>query len=287
VIGIGTMGAAMTGRLLSAGIEVDVWSRNPDASKVLVDLGATAHDEASEAVASANVVVTMLPTVDSIEEVMFDRAVVDAMGPNATWVQMATIGVAATERFAQQCALRRPDVTFVDAPVSGSREPAESGELLILASGAEDAHAPLEPIFSAIGRRTMWLGAVGAGSAMKLILNTWLAFQVEGAAECSALAEAFGVDPESVFDALGDSPLASRYALAKLRRMVDDDLRADFSLEWALKDLDLVASDGGTIAAPVAGAIAERWRDLVEGGSGRLDVSAARRGLGPSSSKSS
>jgi 3-hydroxyisobutyrate dehydrogenase len=280
VIGIGTMGHAMAGRLLGAGLLVNVWSRHPTSTREFIELGATAYADAREAVANAEVVVTMLATFDAIKEVMFEAKTLDAMAPNSTWVQMATIGVSATHQLAIKTTVLRSDVAFVDAPVSGSREPAESGQLLILASGPEKTRELLEPLFGALGKRTMWLGSAGAGSAMKLVLNTWLAFQTEGAAESAALADILGVVPTQLREALSDSPLASNYALTKLQRMLDEDFHADFALDWALKDLDLVASDSDTRATPVAGAIAKRWRNLVKSGSSGLDVSAARRGLG-------
>jgi 3-hydroxyisobutyrate dehydrogenase-like beta-hydroxyacid dehydrogenase len=115
---------------------------------------------------------------------------------------------------------------------------------------------------------------------MKLVLNTWLAFQTEGAAEAAALAERLGLTPSALFAALDQNPLVSPYSLSKLTKMVDEDYRSDFSLDWALKDLDLVASEAGAGVAPIAGAIAERWRGLVHDGASGLDVSAARLGLG-------
>lgn len=279
VIGTGTMGNAMASRLLGASMNVAVWSRHPASTEPSVELGATAYNEAADAVAEADVVITMLPTYDVIREVMFDAKAVDAMRPNATWAQRATIGITATGRLATLTEVRRPDVAFVDAPVSGSREPAESGQLLILASGPSNEAGVLGEVFRALGKRTMWLGSTGAGSAMKLVLNTWLAFQTEGAAESAALAESLGVAPSLLRKALSDSPLASSYALAKLDRMLDMDFQADFAIDWALKDLDLVASDADAEAAPVASAIASRWREFVRSGSSGLDVSAARRGL--------
>jgi 3-hydroxyisobutyrate dehydrogenase-like beta-hydroxyacid dehydrogenase len=114
---------------------------------------------------------------------------------------------------------------------------------------------------------------------MKLVLNTWLAFQVEGAAEAAALASHLGLPNDALTDALADNPLASPYARAKLDRMLEGDYHADFSLDLALKDLDLVGADGGAGSAPIAGAIADRWRALVRDGSSGLDVSAARQGL--------
>jgi 3-hydroxyisobutyrate dehydrogenase len=125
----------------------------------------------------------------------------------------------------------------------------------------------------------MWLGPVGAGSRMKLILNTWLAFQAEGAAESLSLATRLHTEPSLLVEALRDNALASPYALAKLEKMIDADFRPEFSIDWALKDLELVGADAGTDAAPVASVIADRWHSLVENGSSGLDVSAASRGL--------
>ena len=115
---------------------------------------------------------------------------------------------------------------------------------------------------------------------MKLILNTWLAFQTEGAAEAASLAGVLGVEPASLTEALRDNALASPYALAKLNKIVAQDFRPEFSIDLALKDLDLVRTEAGAAAAPIAVAIAERWRELVQHGSSGLDVSAAGRGLG-------
>ena len=280
IVGTGTMGTAMGARLIAAGMEVSGWSRHRESTQPLVDLGATGHGDVADAVADADVVVTMLPTAEVTADVMFSAGGIDAMRPGSTWIQMATIGVKGTDSVHTAARTRRPDVTFVDAPVSGSRGPAESGQLLILASGPESAAALLEPVFEAFGRRTMWLGPVGAGSRMKLILNTWLAFQTECAAEAAALAQHLGVDPVSLVDALHDNPLASPYAMGKLDRILKRDFRPDFSLDWALKDLELAEADAGADAAPVAGAIADRWRALVDNGSSGLDVSAAGRGLG-------
>jgi 3-hydroxyisobutyrate dehydrogenase len=280
VIGAGTMGAAMARRLLGAGMGVGVWSRHPASTIPLVESGATSQEKAADAVRDADVVITMLPTSEATADVMLGGGALDAMRPEAIWVQMATIGVEPTEKLAAHTLAQRPDVTFVDAPVSGSRTPAEAGQLLILASGPKEAEELLAPVFGALGRATLWLGPAGAGSRMKLVLNTWLAFQTEGAAEAAALAEHLDVPTPALLAALRDNPLASQYALGKLARMVDQDYHADFSLDWALKDLDLVADAAGAEVAPVAVAIADRWRGLVREGSGGLDVSAARQGLG-------
>ena len=280
VLGVGTMGGAFAERLLGAGFGVVLWSRHIESRTTLTQQGATVRDTAAEAAADADVIITMLPTADATRAVMFDGSALQAMTPGAIWVQMATVGVDATKRFAAEAARRRPDVTFVDAPVSGSRAPAEAGQLLILASGEESAAQRLEPVFGTLGRATLWLGPAGSGSELKLVLNTWLAFQAEGAAEAAALAERLGVANDSLLAALRGNPIASDYAVAKLQKMMEKDFHADFSLDWALKDLDLAVSEGGADAAPIAHAISARWQGLIDTGSSGLDVSAARQGLG-------
>lgn len=280
VLGAGTMGAAMARRLVGMGTSVQVWSRHPKTTMPLVALGATAHYQAADAAANADVVITMLPTLHATGEVMFGTGALRAMRPGAVWVQMATIGVQATDWFVAKTRAERPDVVFVDAPVSGSRAPAETGQLLILASGPKAAARRLEPVFDALGRATLWLGEAGAGSRMKLVLNTWLAFQTEGAAEAAAVAERLGVPVPELFSALSDNPLASPYAMSKLARMVEGDYQPDFALDWAVKDLDLVAAAASPNVAPVAAAIARRWRGLVRNGWSGTDVAAARQGLG-------
>lgn len=170
-------------------------------------------------------------------------------------------------------------MAFVDAPVTGTREPARNGQLTILASGPERARTNLDPVFAALGQRILWLGPAGQGTRMKLVLNTWLAFEVEAVAEVSATAHRLGVPYEGLLKAVQGGPLASGTALARLAKMEGSDHSPQFPLEWALKDLDLTAAAVGPGPAPVAGAIADRWRSLVSQGLGRLDVSAARLGL--------
>ena len=279
VIGTGVMGSAMAARLLDDGHTVRVWNRSPEPLKVLGDAGAVLASDPDDAVAGATVVITMLPTASVADEVMVGGGVIAAIGSGAVWAQMGTLGIDATRTFAEAVQGERPDVLFVDVPVSGSKVPAERGELLVLASGPPAARAIVDPVFEVIGKRTVWLGPAGMGSRMKLVLNTWLAFEIEAAAEIAALTGAFGIADEALTDTIDGSPLVSTFAATKLAKMQARDDTTEFSLAWALKDLDLVTEAAPDGAAPIARAIAERWRGLSEDGAGALDVSAARRGL--------
>ena len=280
VLGLGTMGGAMARNLLRAGLRVNVWDRTPAKADRLTGAGATAHPGPDVAAANADVVITMLPDGPAVTSVAVDQGMLRAVRPRAIWSQMGTIGVRATHELAETVARQRPDVQFVDAPVSGTRGPAETGDLHILASGPEAAHKPLEPVFGAIGGRTMWVGEAGMGSSLKLVLNTWLAFLMEGIAESVALADTLDVDHAVLADALHGSPLEAPAAQAKLAKIEAGDETPDFALRWAAKDIDLALAESGTTTLPVAAAISRRWHELVNAGLGEADVSAARHGLG-------
>ena len=281
VIGLGIMGSAMARNVVDAGLPTSVWNRSQSAAAPLVEAGATTTDEAEDAVRDADVVITMLPDGAAVTSVMIDGHVLEAMAPGAVWAQMGTIGVQPTLDLAATVKEIRKDVLFVDAPVSGSKGPAEQGQLLILASGPEEAAAVVDPVFSAVGRKTQWVGAAGAGSRIKLLVNAWLAFLVEGAAETLALSDRMGIGHDVLAGAIEGGPLASGLAMAKLSKMDSGDFEPEFPLEWALKDVDLTIVEADSPPMPVLAAISRQWHVAVDQGLGRQDISAARRALEP------
>ena len=173
----------------------------------------------------------------------------------------------------------RPDVLFVDAPVSGSKGPAEPGQLLILASGPPAAQAIARPVFSAIGRKTVWLGGeAGQGSRMKLVVNAYMSILIEGVAEALELADQLGVDDAKLAEAIEGGPLDAPIADAKLHKMERGDYAPEFPMQWALKDVDLALARRRR-HAPLLAALSRQWRAAVDAGLGREDVSVARLGL--------
>lgn len=274
------MGSAMARNLLAAGFRTVVWDGSRSATAPLVETGAVAPASATEAVHGVNVVITMLPTPEAVRDVMLDGGALDAMAPGACWAQMGTIGVEATLEIRDRVAGRRSDVMFIDAPVSGSKGPAEHAQLTILASGPSAATQMVEPVFSAIGRQTVWLGEGGKGSQLKLVTNAYLAVLVEGIAEAMALADHWGIEHARLADVIEGGPLDAPLALAKLRKIDEQDFVAEFPLEWALKDVDLAVAAGPAGALPVLTTLSSVWRVAVEQGHGREDVSAIRLALG-------
>jgi 3-hydroxyisobutyrate dehydrogenase len=280
VLGTGIMGSAMARTLVSAGLRTTVWDRSPAATVPLSDAGALAAASPAAAVADAQVVITMLPTAEVVNSVIFAGGVVEALTEGAVWAQMGTIGVAATGEIGGRLGQLRPDVMFVDAPVSGSKGPAEAGQLLILASGPSAAAAAVRPVFSAIGRKTVWLGAAGQGSRMKLVVNAYMSVLIEGVAEALELAGRLGIDDAELAETIEGGPLDAPIADAKLHKMEQGDFAAEFPLEWALKDVDLAIAAAGDDELPLLAALSRQWHAAVDAGHGREDISAARLALG-------
>jgi 3-hydroxyisobutyrate dehydrogenase len=283
VLGTGIMGAAMARRLLAANLRTTVWDRSPSVTTQLHEAGAHVAVSPDVAVQDAAIVITMLPTAEVVNDVVFGGKVTDAFHHSAVWAQMGTIGPDATLDVAGRLGRLRPDVMLVDAPVSGSKGPAESGQLLVLASGPTEAQAILEPAFAAIGRKTVWLGEAGQGSRMKLVVNAYMSALIEGVAEALELADRLGVDSAKLAEAIEGGPLDAPIADAKLHKMEQGDFAPEFPLEWALKDVDLALATAGESGLPMLAALSRQWRAVVDAGHGREDVSAARIGLRESS----
>jgi 3-hydroxyisobutyrate dehydrogenase len=279
VLGVGIMGSAMARNLVAAGLRTSVWDRSPSATATLSEAGALAAASPDEAVRDARVVITMLPTADVVNSVIFD-GVAEAFAEGAAWAQMGTIGVTATTEIAGRLGKVRPDVMFVDAPVSGTKGPAETGQLLILASGPRAAEAIVSPAFSVIGRKTVWLGEAGQGSRMKLAVNAYMSTLIEGVAEAVELADQLGIDAAKLAEAIEGGPLDAPLADAKLLKMERGDFAPEFPLEWALKDVDLAIDAAGGDKLPLLVALSRQWHASVEAGHGRQDVSAVRLALG-------
>src|SRR5438477_9519017 len=154
VVGIGAMGHGMATSALRAGLPTIVWNREPEATRDLAQLGADVAATAGDAAGRAAIVVTMVTDADAVISIARDQGMLAALAPGAIWAQMSTIGLG-IERVAALVQLERPDVTLLDAPVSGSKDPAEQGQLTIFASGPERAHSRVAPLFDALGQRTL------------------------------------------------------------------------------------------------------------------------------------
>jgi 3-hydroxyisobutyrate dehydrogenase len=271
-LGIGTMGHAMATNALKAGIPTFVWNREPGATHGLADLGAKVAESPADAARNAGIVVTMVTDADSVLSIAKDQGMLAALTSGAVWVQMSTIGVAGIERVTALVDAERPDIILIDAPVSGSKEPAEKGQLTIFASGSEAVRSRLEPLFGALGQRTIWVGPVGAGSRLKLVANAWLALEAEAVNTSVALARHLGLETETVVNAFDGSPLVSPWQAAKLARVTHDDFSVQFALSLALKDVHLALEAAADDRFRALASLAGEWQAAVDRGLGDLDL---------------
>ena len=280
VLGTGIMGAGMAQNLIKAGLDVTVWNRNPERARPLVDAGARAANDAAEAVAGADVVVTMLFDADATAEVM--EWALPAVAPEAVWVQTGTVGLDGTARLAELAA--RHGVAFLDAPVLGTRQPAEQGTLTVLVGGPEALREKVAPVFDAVGSKTVWVGPEpGDGHRLKLVANSWVGMVMAGTAQAMALAEALGLDPQLFLDTIAGGPVDTAYSQAKGRAILAGEFPTSFSVTGVTKDAELIAAAmrGAGVDSGVMEAVREAFRRTADAGHGDEDMAAVVHAFRP------
>lgn len=270
-LGTGIMGAPMARHLARAGHDVTVWNRTAEKARPLSDDGAHVAEDPAAAATGAEVVVTMLTDGHAVEDVMVEAA--PALPDGALWWQASTVGIAGIEGLAALAEEHR--LTLVDAPVLGTKGPAESGELVVLASGPPAALSTLQPLFEAVGSKTITLGdEAGAGTRFKLVMNHWVLGVTDAIAETIAFAEAVDLDPAAFLDAIRGGSLDLGYAHLKGPGMIAGDLPVAFPLKHALKDAELIleAGERHDLVLALAATVRERFAAAAAEGHGDADM---------------
>lgn len=276
LLGTGIMGAGMARNLLAAGLPTRVWNRTPEKAAPLAEAGAEVASTPADAVAGADVVVTMLRDGDTVADTI--TAAAPGLAAGQLWLQTTTVGIEATARLAELAT--EHGLVLVDAPVLGTRQPAEQGQLLIFAAGPEEARGRSAPVFDAVGRKTVWLGddpAAGAASRLKLVANSWVLAITSATGEAMALAKALDVDPQGFLDAIEGGPLDLPYLRAKSAAILNGEWEPSFTVSNAGKDADLIVAAGRANGArlDVAEAVAARMHRAEQLGHGEQDMAAA------------
>ena len=280
LLGTGIMGSAMARNLIKAGMEVRAWNRSREKAEPLAEDGAIVVDTPAEAAGGADFLLTMLSDADVIEDVV-SNGVLPALAEGAVWLQMSTVGEEGNEKLARLAA--ESGVAYVDAPVLGTKAPAEQGQLVALASGPEDVRGRCDPVFDAVGSKTVWLGEAGEGSRLKLVVNNWIVGLLGVLAETVAFARATGVDPQKFLETIEGGPLGLPYAQMKGAMMIEEDFPTSFSARLARKDAGLVLDAAGSrdLRMAVASAVAARFDEAIEDGHGEEDMAAVYRAMKP------
>ena len=279
VLGTGIMGAAMARNLVKAGLAVTVWNRTAARALPLAHEGAIVGESPAQAVAEADVVLTMLFDGAAVSDVMTEA--LPAMKPGSVWMLSTTSSLDEIAAFARLADSRGID--FVDAPVLGTRAPAEAGQLTVLAAAKPHTRATLQHICDAVGSRTVWTGedpAAASATRLKLVANSWVVALTNATGETMSLAQALGVDPQAFFDVIDGGPLDNGYLRAKAQLILDDALEPpSFAVDTAAKDARLIFAAGCAHGAELDGieAAIRRYDRVIARGYGGEDMAAAYR----------
>ena len=272
------MGTGMARNIARAGLPLRVWNRTLAKAEPLRADGAVVAATPAEAVADADVIVTMLADGPAVADAMSVAA--SGLRPGQIWAQASTVGPEGLEPLVKIA--RDHGLTFIDSPVQGTRQPAESGQLLIYAAGPEGqdrdaARSRVEPVYDAIGRKTIWFPAVGDASKLKLVANSWVLALTVSIGETIAFAQRLGVDPRLFLESIAGGATDSPYAQGKATAILGDELAPNFPLDMAAKDARLIIEAGETagVHMDVAKAGAERLRRAAANGHARDDMAAA------------
>lgn len=263
----------MARSLLRAGLDVRAWNRTQAKAAPLAADGATVTETAEEAVRGADVVLAMLRDGPAVAAAL--TAASPGLHTGQVLVQSSTVGPDATDDLVRRAA--DLGLVYLDAPVSGTKQPAEQGKLTVFVSGPSAVRETVEPVLDAVGERTVWVAEVpGAASRLKLVVNTWVINLVNSVAECLNLAEGLEIDPRTFLDAMRGGPLDSPYLQGKSAAVLTGDLAPSFTLSTALKDTRLILAAAGAsgVRLDLVAASADRFVRAEAAGHGGEDMIA-------------
>jgi len=279
-LGLGIMGGAMVRNLVKAGFDVTVWNRSQEKCRPLVATGAKQGRTPKDVAANCPVTFAMVSDPSAAGQVCFgEDGVIEAMGPGKAYVDFSTVDPETARRIG--AAVEARGGRFLEAPVSGSRKPAEDGTLVILAGGDRTLFDEVLPAFQVLGKKHLYLGATGNGAAMKIAVNMVMGEMMVALCEGLALANRAGLAPADLLDVLAAGAVANPMFALKGPKIVEGDFGVAFPLKHAQKDLRLALGLGDALAQALPGAAAanECFKAARALGAGDEDFSAVYHAL--------
>lgn len=285
-IGLGIMGGGMARNLLAKGHAVTVWNRSPHRTAPLREAGALVADSPRALAAGAEVVCTCVSDPAALSAVSEGQdGFLAGLKPGTLVIDFSTVGPAAVQALAAACHAR--DARFLAAPVTGSKNGAAAGTLLLMCGGPADTFAAAQPVLSAVGSKAILVGDVAQAAQMKLIGNLILAHMLEGLSEGTALAAAAGLGIEKVLEVVQASGYASPFWDFKGKALAARDFSTNFSVDLMHKDLTLAMEAGHQHGVPLPGAasIREVYQLARAQGLGEQDIVATAAVISPALAK--
>ena len=273
-IGLGHMGIPMATNLHKAGYQVTVWNRNRAKTEVLLSLGVHAVEQAKNLWNDCDVVISMVSDDQAVREIYTGQDGI--LIPQATGkiaIDMSTVSPETSRYVAEKC--EALGISFLDAPVSGSVQPARDGNLIIMVGGEEKIVEQVKPLFDVLGKMAIHLGGHGAGSKAKLAINLLLGITVQGLAETVQYARNQGIHPKDMLAIINESSVSSGISRGKSQSILDNHFPAAFPLKHMAKDLRLAHETGAS--SPLAESVYTSFQAALQEGLGDQDMMAIMR----------
>eukprot|EP00252_Welwitschia_mirabilis_P014863 TRINITY_DN32914_c0_g1_i1.p1 TRINITY_DN32914_c0_g1~~TRINITY_DN32914_c0_g1_i1.p1 ORF type:complete len:294 (+),score=80.86 TRINITY_DN32914_c0_g1_i1:106-987(+) len=274
-LGLGIMGKAMAENLLKNGFSVTVWNRTLPKCEELVGKGASLGTTPAEVVRKCKYTIAMLADPHAALSVVFNKdGVLEQMSPEKCYIDMSTVDADTSKKIGK--AIIEKHGRYLEAPVSGSKKPAEDGQLIILAAGDKTLNDEITPVFNVLGKRTFFLGEVGNGAKMKLVVNMIMGSMMNALSEGLALADKSALSEETLLNILDLGAIANPMFKLKGPSMIQDKYPPAFPLKHQQKDmrLALALGDEAGVSMPVAAAANEVFKSARTAGFGDHDFSA-------------
>ena len=278
-IGLGIMGSRMAANLQKKGHELVVYNRTREKADALVAAGALWSPTPAAVASQVKVLITMLSTPDAVAQTAVNGkdAFLQSLEPGSLWIDCSSVNPSFSRTMAEQA--KRRGIRFVDAPVAGSKGPAEQAQLIFFAGGEKADVDEARPLFGAMGKTAHHLGGVGMGTSMKMVNNLMLSQAMVAFSEAVVLGESLGIPQDMMLNALLSSPVAAPFLALKRSKIESGSFDTEFPLRWMYKDMQLVAETAyeAGVAIPAAQAAKELYALAVRRGLGGLDFSGVYR----------
>jgi 3-hydroxyisobutyrate dehydrogenase-like beta-hydroxyacid dehydrogenase len=273
---LGAMGGPMAGHLARAGHRMTVWNRTPEKAREWVAAhGGRAAQSPAAAAAGADVVFACTGDDAALREIAAGpQGALAALAAGAVFVDHTTVSAEVTRELAAAAAGR--GVSWIDAPVSGGEEGARQGRLTVMAGGAPEPFARVEPLLACYAKKAVRLGPSGAGQLAKMVNQICIAGLVEALAEGLHFAERAGLDPAAVFELLAEGAAGSWQMRQRTPTMIERRFDFGFAVDWMRKDLGIALAEARRNGArlPVTALVDQRYAELQARGHGRRDTSS-------------
>lgn len=248
-IGLGIMGSRMARNLQKAGHDLKVYNRTKEKADELLKNGAQWADSPAEAGKEADIVFTMLENPEVVEELATgNEGFLNAMTEGSLWIDSSTVNPSFSKRMAGVATSK--NIRFLDAPVSGSKKPAEEAQLLFLVGGEKEDFEKAKPLFDKMGKDAVHIGENGKGSAMKIMINQLLGQSMLAFSESLNLGMAMGIDKKMGLDILLKTPVTAPILDVFRYRIENNDYEPNFPLKHLQKDLHLFTETAYELGQP-------------------------------------